>query len=110
MPIYDVRYKRFVTSRLALIAALGQNHRLLALVHMGIRDCKWCCCFAMAGTRSCTGELLARQEIFLFFTGLLQNFDLLPAEGQKVVEFKEQVSVTVGPCDYELRVVPRAVA
>uniref|UniRef100_A0A8C3WIJ1 Steroid 17-alpha-hydroxylase/17,20 lyase n=1 Tax=Catagonus wagneri TaxID=51154 RepID=A0A8C3WIJ1_9CETA len=36
-----------------------------------------------AGPRSCIGEMLARQELFLFSAGLLQRFDLeLPDSGQ----------------------------
>uniref|UniRef100_A0A8D0VKW6 Steroid 17-alpha-hydroxylase/17,20 lyase n=1 Tax=Sus scrofa TaxID=9823 RepID=A0A8D0VKW6_PIG len=36
-----------------------------------------------AGPRSCVGEMLARQELFLFTAGLLQRFDLeLPDDGQ----------------------------
>jgi len=64
---------------------------------------------SLPGKRSCLGELLARQEIYLFFTGLLQNFNILPEEGQDKVDYKEQVGITLGPVDYKLRLVPRLV-
>lgn len=32
------------------------------------------------GKRKCLGESLAQQELFIFFVGLLQNFEVLPEE------------------------------
>lgn len=59
------------------------------------------------GKRSCLGEVLARQEIFLFLIGLLQNFHLEPPEGQEKIVCQEIVSVTIAPTDYQVRLIPR---
>ncbi len=36
----------------------------------------------MTGRRTCIGEQLARQELFLFFTNMLHNFAITLPEGQ----------------------------
>jgi len=59
------------------------------------------------GRRACLGELLARQEVFLFFTGLLQNFEILPPEGRDAIAFTPVTSITVAPSPYDVRFVPR---
>ena len=59
------------------------------------------------GKRSCTGELLARQELFLFFTGLLQQFDIRPPEGQDRIDAKEIFIATMMPSEYHVRLIPR---
>jgi cytochrome P450 len=63
---------------------------------------------AIAGKRSCLGEQLAHQEIFLFFAGLLQNFDIQPPEGQSIIECYEVVSITVAPSEFNVRLLARA--
>jgi len=55
-----------------------------------------------AGKRSCLGEQLARQEIFLFLAALLQNFYFRPPEGQESIEVRE-----VWGTDYEVCMVAR---
>jgi cytochrome P450 len=59
------------------------------------------------GRRSCLGELLARQELFLFITGLLQNFIIKPTEGNGAIECQETISVVLAPVEFEVRFLRR---
>uniref|UniRef100_UPI0037E94DF1 cytochrome P450 2J4-like n=1 Tax=Semicossyphus pulcher TaxID=241346 RepID=UPI0037E94DF1 len=59
-----------------------------------------------AGKRVCIGEQLARMELFLFFTSLLQRFSLSACDGeQPSLEFK--LGATRCPKPYRLCAVPR---
>uniref|UniRef100_A0A3B4GL91 Cytochrome P450 2J2-like n=1 Tax=Pundamilia nyererei TaxID=303518 RepID=A0A3B4GL91_9CICH len=59
-----------------------------------------------AGKRVCLGEQLARMELFLFFTSLLQRFSLSPPTGeQPSLEF--QLGAARCPKPYRLCAVPR---
>ncbi|XP_030612298.1 cytochrome P450 2J6-like [Archocentrus centrarchus] len=59
-----------------------------------------------AGKRVCLGEQLARMELFLFFTSMLQRFSLSPPVGeQPSLEF--QLGGTRYPKPYRLCAVPR---
>ncbi|MED6249425.1 hypothetical protein ATANTOWER_013858 [Ataeniobius toweri] len=59
-----------------------------------------------AGKRVCLGEHLARMELFLFFTSLLQRFTFTaPAGEQPSLEFK--LGTTRCPKPYRLCAVPR---
>ncbi|KAK9519197.1 hypothetical protein VZT92_021940 [Zoarces viviparus] len=59
-----------------------------------------------AGKRVCLGEQLARMELFLFFTSLLQRFSLsAPAGERPSLDFK--LGATLCPKPYRLRAVPR---
>jgi cytochrome P450 len=59
------------------------------------------------GKRSCLGEVLGRQKVFLFFTSLVQRFHILPPEGQKSVDVKEIIVGAMTPSPYEVRLIPR---
>jgi len=61
----------------------------------------------VAGRRSCIGEQLARQEIFLFLVSLLQNFYFKPAEGRDSIDVQEEWGVTNVPSDFEVRMLLR---
>ncbi|XP_003439927.1 cytochrome P450 2J6 [Oreochromis niloticus] len=59
-----------------------------------------------AGKRVCLGEQLARMELFLFFTSLLQRFSFTaPAGEQPSLEFK--LGIARAPKPYRLCAVPR---
>ncbi|XP_037626170.1 cytochrome P450 2J6-like isoform X1 [Sebastes umbrosus] len=59
-----------------------------------------------AGKRVCLGEQLARTELFLFFTSILQRFSLTAPDGeQPTLEFK--LGATLCPKPYSLCAVPR---
>uniref|UniRef100_A0A8C6LPW1 Cytochrome P450, family 2, subfamily J, polypeptide 20 n=1 Tax=Nothobranchius furzeri TaxID=105023 RepID=A0A8C6LPW1_NOTFU len=59
-----------------------------------------------AGKRVCLGEQLARMELFLFFTSLLQRFSFSAPEGEKPsLEFK--LGTTRCPTPYQLCAVQR---
>jgi len=60
-----------------------------------------------AGKRTCIGEQLARQEIFLFLVSLLQNFYFKPPEGQDSIDVHEEWGLTVVPSDYNVRMIVR---
>ncbi|XP_061269048.1 cytochrome P450 2J2-like isoform X2 [Bos javanicus] len=59
------------------------------------------------GKRMCLGEQLARTELFIFFTSLLQKFTFRPPENEKLsLKFRE--SLTSSPASYRLCAIPRA--
>ncbi|ESO03136.1 hypothetical protein HELRODRAFT_80892, partial [Helobdella robusta] len=56
--------------------------------------------FFLGGKRACLGEILAKQEIFLFAVTLLQKFKMLPKED-------EVRGITTSPSPFEARLVYR---
>ncbi|XP_063168663.1 cytochrome P450 2G1-like [Candoia aspera] len=61
-----------------------------------------------AGKRICLGEALARMELFLFFTTILQQFRLKPiTEPQDIDLMPREFGFATIPPLYELSVVPR---
>jgi len=59
------------------------------------------------GKRACMGELLARQMLYLFVTGVLQNFNVLPPEGQTRIQYTPRLQTIIFPIGYKFRIVPR---
>ncbi|XP_029475604.1 cytochrome P450 2C23-like isoform X6 [Rhinatrema bivittatum] len=61
-----------------------------------------------SGRRICLGEGLARMEIFLFLTTILQNFDLKPIVDLKDIDLTPETSgVSKVPHPYQLCLLPR---
>ncbi|XP_049925508.1 cytochrome P450 2K1-like [Epinephelus moara] len=62
-----------------------------------------------AGRRACLGESLARMELFLFFTSLLQRFRFTPPPGvtEDELDLTPAVGFTLNPLPYELCAVSR---
>ncbi|XP_019329688.1 PREDICTED: cytochrome P450 2J6 isoform X2 [Aptenodytes forsteri] len=58
------------------------------------------------GKRACLGEVLARSELFLFFTALLQKFTFqAPPDTTLSLQFK--LGITMAPQPYKICAVPR---
>ncbi|KAL3875531.1 hypothetical protein ACJMK2_033475 [Sinanodonta woodiana] len=57
------------------------------------------------GRRNCVGESLARMELYLFITGLVQRFEFLPPEGTTldINEIDGVFAVTHKPKPFEIR-------
>lgn len=62
---------------------------------------------ASAGRRSCLGEPLARMELFLFFTTLLQRFSFSVPTGQPRPSDHGVFAFLLFPSPYQLCAVPR---
>nr|AVL92816.1 CYP450 [Locusta migratoria] len=59
------------------------------------------------GRRMCLGDVLARMELFLFFSSLLHVFDLRLPEGQPLPSLKGNTGATVTPDSYKVCLVER---
>ncbi|XP_077005589.1 cytochrome P450 2J2-like [Tamandua tetradactyla] len=58
------------------------------------------------GKRVCLGEQLARSELFIFFTSLMQKFTFRPPNNEKLsLEFR--MGITISPVKHRLCAVPR---
>nr|XP_060629591.1 cytochrome P450 2J2-like isoform X1 [Anolis sagrei ordinatus] len=59
-----------------------------------------------AGKRACLGERLARMELFLFFTALVQKFSFQAPKGVKLsLDFK--MNITLSPNEYHICAISR---
>ncbi|KHJ78427.1 hypothetical protein OESDEN_21952 [Oesophagostomum dentatum] len=65
------------------------------------------------GKRTCLGENLARYELFLLFTTLLQKYEFLPIEGEPLPSLQRSQGMTNVPqkyrCVVALRKPPTAI-
>ena len=53
------------------------------------------------------GETLARQELFLFMTGIVQNFDIRPPEGIQQIADVAKTAIISEPIPFEVRLISR---
>ncbi|XP_063771214.1 cytochrome P450 2K1-like [Pseudophryne corroboree] len=58
------------------------------------------------GKRSCAGENMAKMELFVFFTSLLQNFTFQAPPGAKL-DLTPEVGTTNAPKPHEICAIPR---
>lgn len=58
------------------------------------------------GRRMCLGDVLARHQLFLFFTSLLHVFDIEPVQGATLPDLVGKSAVTIIPDEYEVSRTP----
>ena len=59
-------------------------------------------CCLIAGSRVCIGESLAKMEFFLFFTSMLQKFDLILPEGEPLPPLQGTLGATHIPLRFNI--------
>ncbi|CAG5120658.1 unnamed protein product [Candidula unifasciata] len=59
------------------------------------------------GRRVCLGESLAKMELFLFLSALIQKFEFLPADPNNLPTCKSVFGVTSAPLPFQIRFVER---
>lgn len=59
------------------------------------------------GRRLCLGEALAKMELFLYLTTLIQKFEFKPPVGKSAPEIKGVLGMTFAPQLYEVRAIAR---
>ncbi|XP_049631419.1 cytochrome P450 2J2-like [Suncus etruscus] len=58
------------------------------------------------GKRACLGEQLARTELFIFFTALMQKFTFRPPDNEKLTQ-EFRIGITISPVKYRICAIPK---
>lgn len=68
-----------------------------------------CVPFSLGRRRSCPGEGLAKQELYQFISGLVQNFVIKPPHGQEKLDEEEETGegIVLKPKHFQLQMIPR---
>ena len=61
------------------------------------------------GRRACPGESMARMELFLYLSSLIQQFHLLPPENEPHPSMDCNFGISHSPKPYKLRAIQRSV-
>jgi len=61
----------------------------------------------IAGKRQCLGEALARNNLFLFFAGILQKFNLSVPPGEQPPSIDPTGGFTLAPKHFRAQITPR---
>ncbi|XP_041976933.1 cytochrome P450 18a1 [Aricia agestis] len=59
------------------------------------------------GRRMCLGDVLARMEMFMFFSSIMHQFDIQPEEGAALPSLEGIVGATIAPQAFRVKFVPR---
>ncbi|XP_031367129.1 cytochrome P450 18a1 isoform X2 [Apis dorsata] len=59
------------------------------------------------GRRMCLGDVLARMELFLFFSSLMHTFELRSPQGSSLPSLRGNAGVTVTPDPFDVCLLPR---
>ena len=63
--------------------------------------------FLFIGLRRCAGIEIARQELFLYFVGILQKFDIQKPDDVKSIPEDPIVGLTLSPHPYKVVLRPK---
>lgn len=61
------------------------------------------------GRRMCLGDVLARMEMFMFFSCMMHQFDVQMAPGDAPPSLEGTVGATISPKAFRVRFIPRTV-
>lgn len=59
------------------------------------------------GRRMCLGDVLAKMELFMFFSCIMHQFDVVSEDGAALPSLEGIVGATIAPQSFQVRFVPR---
>jgi 26-hydroxylase len=60
------------------------------------------------GRRMCLGDILARMEMFMFFSCIMHQYDIVLREGDPLPSLEGIVGATISPMEFRVKFVPRS--